>query len=71
MEEQFNVSVGETWDFTYAKTLVMFCNGIWCPQSHTASRKLLSMGYPVSKIKYFRGGMQNWSSLGLTVVKPE
>ncbi|MCW9015124.1 MAG: rhodanese-like domain-containing protein [Gammaproteobacteria bacterium] len=71
MEDQFNVTIADTWDFSYAKTLVMFCNGIWCPQSPTAIRKLLSMGYPAAKIKYFRGGMQNWSSLGLTVVYPE
>ena len=70
MEEQFNVQVGEAWDFSYAKTLVMFCNGIWCAQSPTAIRKLLAMGYPASRIKYFRGGMQNWQALGLTVVKP-
>lgn len=71
MEEEFGVSVGDTWDFSYAKTLVMFCNGIWCPQSPTAIKKLLAMGYPAAKIKYFRGGMQNWASLGLTVVYPE
>lgn len=67
-EEQFDVIIAETWDFTQAKTLVMFCNGIWCPQSPAAIRRLLAMGYPAAKIKYYRGGMQNWSSLGLTVV---
>lgn len=70
-EEQFDVIAAEAWDFTQAKTLVMFCNGIWCPQSPTAIRKILAMGYPAAKIKYYRGGMQNWSSLGLTVVYPE
>ena len=70
-EEHFDVIVADAWDFTQAKTLVMFCNGIWCPQSPTAIRKLLSMGYPAAKIKYYRGGMQNWSSLGLTVVFPD
>ena len=70
MEDRFDVSITDTWNFSNAKTLVMFCNGIWCPQSPTAIRKLLSMGYPAAKIKYFRGGMQNWSSLGLTVVYP-
>lgn len=70
MEEQFNVQAGETWDFSYAKTLVMFCNGVWCGQSPAAIKKLLSMGYPAARIKYFRGGMQSWQGLGLTVVDP-
>jgi len=33
-----------------------------------AKYSLLNMGYPVSKIKYYRGGMQAWTSLGFTVV---
>lgn len=70
MEKQFDVTVSDITDFSTAKTLVMFCNGIWCGQSPAAIRKLLSVGYPAAKIKYFRGGMQNWQALGLTVVKP-
>jgi rhodanese-related sulfurtransferase len=71
MEEHFDVlSTGSALNFSNAKTLVMYCNGIWCGQSPTAIKKLLNYGYPASKIKYFRGGMQNWESLGLTVVDP-
>ncbi len=66
MEDRFDVLAGETFDFSNAKTLVMYCNGNWCGQSPTAIKKLLSMGYPAAKIKYFRGGMQNWKALGLT-----
>jgi len=69
MEDSFDVLTGETFDFSNAKTLVMYCNGIWCGQSPTAIKKLLSMGYPAAKIKYFRGGMQNWKALGLNTVK--
>lgn len=69
MEEQFDVMPGETFNFSNAKTLVMYCNGNWCGQSPTAIKKLLAMGYPASKIKYYRGGMQSWTALGLTVVK--
>ncbi len=68
MEDQFDVLTGETFDFSNAKTLVMYCNGVWCGQSPTAIKKLLSMGYPAAKIKYFRGGMQNWKALGLNTV---
>jgi len=71
MEEEFDVlSTGGALNFSNAKTLVMYCNGIWCGQSPTAIKKLLNFGYPAAKIKYFRGGMQNWESLGLTVVTP-
>jgi len=57
------------WDFSAAKTLVMFCNGPWCGQSPTNIRTLVKFGYPAHKIKWYRGGMQDWESLGLTVVR--
>jgi len=57
------------WDFSAAKTLVMFCNGPWCGQSPTNIRTLVKFGYPPHKIKWYRGGMQDWESLGLTVVR--
>lgn len=71
MEDRFGVEVSDVMDFSAAKTLVMFCNGNWCGQSPAAIRKLLQLGYPAAKIKYFRGGMQSWHALGLTVVKPQ
>ncbi len=70
MEEQFGVQVSDVMDFSEARTLVMYCNGAWCGQSPAAIRQLLKLGYPAAKIKYYRGGMQSWHSLGLTVVKP-
>lgn len=57
------------WDFSAAKTLVMFCNGPWCGQSPTNIRTLLKFGYPPTRIKWYRGGMQDWESLGLTTVR--
>jgi len=56
-------------DYRDAKTLVMFCNGMWCGQSPNNIRTLLRFGYPAEKIKWYRGGMQNWANLGLTTVK--
>ena len=58
------------WDYSNAKTLVMFCNGAWCGQSPTNIKCLLKIGYPAHKIKWYRGGMQDWEILGLTTVKP-
>ena len=68
LEDRLGVQIGDTWDFSYAKTLAMYCNGIWCGQTPAAVKALLSYGYPAAKIKYFRGGMQNWKALGLTSV---
>jgi rhodanese-related sulfurtransferase len=60
------------YDFSKAKTIVAYCNGYWCAQTPGMFRdskySLLKVGYPASKMKYYRGGMQAWTSLGLTVV---
>jgi rhodanese-related sulfurtransferase len=61
----------DNWDFTSAKKVMLWCNGMWCGQSPEAIRGLLRLGYPPEKILYYRGGMQGWQSLGLTVVVPE
>jgi len=58
------------WDFSAAKTLVLFCNGAWCPQSPTNINTLLMRGYPAEKLKWYRGGMQDWVAFGLSIVKP-
>ncbi|RUA07291.1 MAG: rhodanese-like domain-containing protein [Gammaproteobacteria bacterium] len=55
-------------NFSNAKTLYLFCNGLWCGQSPAAIRALLSLGYPDSKLKYYREGMNAWHSLGLSTV---
>ena len=53
-------------NYDKAKTLYLFCNGSWCGQSPASIRALLTMGYPQSKIKYYRGGMNDWQLLGLS-----
>ncbi|MDM8568759.1 rhodanese-like domain-containing protein [Thiotrichales bacterium HSG1] len=69
LEVQFNVTVNENgYYFDAAKTLVLFCNGPWCNQSPTNILTLLELGYPADKLKWYRGGMQDWESLGLTTV---
>ncbi len=59
-----------SWDFANAPQLLLFCNGPWCDQSPRAIRNLLAIGYPADKLLYYRGGIQNWLMLGLTVVVP-
>jgi rhodanese-related sulfurtransferase len=69
MEEQFNVKQLEgLWDYSSARTLVMFCNGMWCGQSPNNILNLLKFGYPAHKLKWYRGGMQDWEILGLSTV---
>lgn len=69
MEEHFNVTESEgLFNYSNAKTLVMFCNGMWCGQSPNNILNLLKFGYPAHKIKWYRGGMQDWEILGLSTV---
>ena len=57
--------------FESVKTILLYCNGAWCGQSPTAINALIELGYPKSKMKYYRGGMQSWQLLGLTTIVPE
>ncbi len=73
--EEYGLMDGEMktdkWDFSQAKDLVLWCNGPACGQSPRAIKGLLEAGYPASKLKYYRGGMQMWQLWGLTTVVPE
>lgn len=60
----------DDWNFDNVKTLIMLCNGSWCGQSATMINGLLKMGCPAHKLVWYRGGMQDWESLGLTTLKP-
>jgi len=60
---------GDIWEFSDAQTLIVFDNGPWCQQGVQAIKNIVQQGYPKSKIKYYRGGMQYWHILGLTTTK--
>jgi len=59
------------WDFSNVQTILIFDNGPWCQQGVRAMKNLVHLGYPKSKIKYYRGGIQYWQILGLTTIKPQ
>ena len=59
----------DAWDFGRAKTLVLYCYGIWCGQATKTFDALIRMGYPKDKLKWYRGGMQAWDTLGLTTIR--
>ncbi len=64
------VKQGESWNFDNALELMLWCNGPWCDQSPRAIQGLLKSGYPASKLRYYRGGMQMWKIFSLTTVQP-
>jgi len=55
------------WDCGAARQIALFCNGLWCGQSPSAIRGIIAAGYPADRISYYRGGMQSWRVLGLSV----
>ncbi|SFV57608.1 hypothetical protein MNB_SV-12-1982 [hydrothermal vent metagenome] len=58
---------GSTWNYDDAQTLLIFSNGAWDEQASLAIKNLIAVGYPEDKIRYYRGGMQMWNLVGLTV----
>lgn len=56
------------WNCSNAKKVILFCYGPMCLQSPTGIRRMAQMGFPVSKIFYYRGGLMDWEALGLTTV---
>jgi rhodanese-related sulfurtransferase len=73
-EEEYNNALNslgvlgakKPYDFSQAKTILLFCNGAWCSQSPKMIKTLLSLGYPPKKIKWYRGGMDDWLGLSMT-----
>ncbi|MDM5271921.1 rhodanese-like domain-containing protein [Sulfurovum sp. zt1-1] len=62
-------SVNHRLDFSEAKDLLLFCNGAWCSQSPKMIRALLKMGYPPEKMKWYRGGLEDWLGFNMTTTK--
>lgn len=59
------------YDFSSAKNVLIFCNGPWCASSPEAVKALLKLGYPPAKIFWYRGGLHDWTGLGMTVQAKE
>jgi len=66
--EMMGVKTAEKgYDFSSAKTLLIFCNGPWCSSSPEMIKALLKLGYPAEKILWYRGGLHDWTGFGMTV----
>ena len=57
------------WDCRQARRVVAFCNGPVCLQSPAGIADMVRAGFPVDKIAYYRGGIMDWTALGLTTVR--
>jgi len=55
------------WSFTNAQRLLIFGNSATTPEASNSVKKLLELGYPSSKLYYYRGGLSSWKTLELTV----
>ena len=60
----------DTYDFTNAKSLALIDNASWCMQSTWAMQNLVKLGYPKSKIYWYRAGLTGWTMLNLTTTIP-
>jgi len=63
------IGTKKPFDFSQAKTILLFCNGAWCSQSPNMVKTLLALGYPPEKIKWYRGGMDDWLGLSMTTTR--
>lgn len=59
-----------TLDFSTAPPLVLYADGPFSDQAALAVNYLVKTGYPVEKMNYYRGGMQEWLHSGLTIMAP-
>jgi rhodanese-related sulfurtransferase len=57
---------GDSFSFDGAVKVVIFCDGPASGDAAAAVRHLRTAGYPVDKMMFFRGGLQEWTALGLT-----
>jgi rhodanese-related sulfurtransferase len=54
-------------DLDRDRVTVLFCNGPQCKATPDAVRALLAAGYPASRLRYYRGGVHDWMTLGLPI----
>jgi hypothetical protein len=60
------VKNSKKYNFKNAKIVTFFCNGAWCGQSPTIIKSLILMGYPPNRIKWYRGGLDDWLGMSMT-----
>ncbi len=56
-----------TWSFKDVQSLLIFGNSATSNEASSTIKKLLKLGYPPSRLLYYRAGLSSWKALGLTV----
>lgn len=51
--------------------IVLFCNGPQCTATPKAVAALLDAGWSPATLRYYRGGMHDWVTLGLPVARAD
>lgn len=49
------------------RPVLVFCNGPQCTATPQAVEALLDAGFPARRLRYYRGGIHDWMTLGLPV----
>jgi rhodanese-related sulfurtransferase len=49
--------------------VVLFCNGPQCGATPQAVAALLAAGWPADRLRYYRGGIHDWVTLGLPLTR--
>jgi rhodanese-related sulfurtransferase len=57
-------------DLSPEEPVVLFCNGPQCAATPDAIESLLAAGHPASALRYYRGGIHDWVTLGLPLIEP-
>jgi len=55
------------WYFKNPQALLIFGQSATTSEASTVVKRLLEFGYPSSKIFYYRGGVESWEAMGLTL----
>jgi rhodanese-related sulfurtransferase len=58
-------------DLDPASPVLLFCNGPQCAATPDAIESLLETGQPAEALLYYRGGIHDWVTLGLPLVRPD
>jgi rhodanese-related sulfurtransferase len=53
-----------------SRATIFFCNGPLCAATGDEIRALRAAGYPAEAMLYYRGGLHDWITVGLPVVRP-
>ncbi len=50
-------------------TVILFCNGPQCTATPQAVAELLEAGWDPARLRYYRGGIHDWVTLGLPLTR--